>query len=344
MTNAGRPFSLSNTAIRLATADETPRWEAIMAERHALGFHGLFGQGLRYVAEADGVWLALAGWQAAALKSAPRDSVVGWTPKQREERLRHVANNTRLLFLSEPGSAPNLGSHFVGGMLRRLSDDWRRTWGYPLELAETFVDPALYEGTVYRASNWRKLGRTKGHARVPGGYSEPHGRPKEILIYPLGRSSLARLSAPEPHPDWETPTVEVEISGTSLRSLMEETARMPDRRRKQGRRHRQDTVLAICVLARLAGHVGPLATSRYAQSLSQEFLEALNARRNRTGDYIPPSLSTVFRALSRVDGGELHAVACRWAEAHPAPPRVDWAKPAADDKRIDGAARTGRAQ
>ena len=79
MTNFRRPFSLSNVAIRLANAEETHRWDRIMAERHALGFGGLFGQGLRYVAEADGEWVALAGWQAAALKLAPRDSVVGWT-------------------------------------------------------------------------------------------------------------------------------------------------------------------------------------------------------------------------------------------------------------------------
>ena len=39
-----------------------------MNRHHYLGFEGMVGESLRYVAESNGLWLALLGWQAAALK------------------------------------------------------------------------------------------------------------------------------------------------------------------------------------------------------------------------------------------------------------------------------------
>ncbi|MYA67368.1 MAG: hypothetical protein F4Y22_08965 [Gammaproteobacteria bacterium] len=47
--------------VRLATAVERPLWDALMDERHYLGFHRFAGRGLRYVAVWRGRWLALAG-------------------------------------------------------------------------------------------------------------------------------------------------------------------------------------------------------------------------------------------------------------------------------------------
>jgi hypothetical protein len=47
-----------------------------MRQHHYLGFAGMVGESLRYVAERSGQWLALLGWQAAALKCRPRDR---WT-------------------------------------------------------------------------------------------------------------------------------------------------------------------------------------------------------------------------------------------------------------------------
>ncbi len=44
-----------------------------MRQRHYLGFSGVVGESLRYVAEWNGQWLALLGGQAAALKCKPRD-------------------------------------------------------------------------------------------------------------------------------------------------------------------------------------------------------------------------------------------------------------------------------
>jgi hypothetical protein len=50
-------------------------------------------------------------------------------------------------------------------MLARLSSDWESTWGHPLALAESFVDPQQYRGTAYKVSGWSHLGPTSGWKR-----------------------------------------------------------------------------------------------------------------------------------------------------------------------------------
>ena len=125
----------------------------------------------------------------------------------------------------------------------------------------------------------------------------------------------------------------------TLPSLLEELQRVPDFRHAQGRRHKLATVLAICVLARLAGKVGCDATSRYAKTMPQEHLAALDARRDRISDrFIPPSRATIHRVMVQADSDEVQAAANRWAQAHPVPDRSALA---ADGKRINGVNRSG---
>ena len=90
----------------MATPQERPLWDALMDAHHYLGFRRLAGRGLRYVATFGRRWLGLAAWQNGAFKCAPRDRWTGWKPQQQFRRLEMVANNTRFLILSEPGSSP----------------------------------------------------------------------------------------------------------------------------------------------------------------------------------------------------------------------------------------------
>src|ERR1035437_495464 len=39
------------------------------------------------------------------------------------------------------------------------------TWGHPVALAESFVDPQQYRGTAYKVSGWSQLGLTRGWKR-----------------------------------------------------------------------------------------------------------------------------------------------------------------------------------
>ena len=176
-----------------------------MEEHHYLGFRRLAGRGLRYVAIFGGLWLGLAAWQNGAFKCRPRDRWCGWRQEQQFRRLDIIANNTRFLILSEPGVFPNLVSFFLARMTRRLADDWPAAHGRQVLLAETFCDPEVFAGTMYRATGWEGLGRTKGVARANGRHTDPHGRLKENFVTALRPDARALLSSPLPLPPGAAP-------------------------------------------------------------------------------------------------------------------------------------------
>ena len=324
--------------VRPIRADERRRWDALMDEHHYLGFRQFAGRGLRHVAEWRGRWLALLGWQSGAFKCAPRDRWLGWHRSVQFRRLHLVANNTRFLVLPEATGVSNLASRALSRSVRRLGADWAALHGHPLELAETFVDPARFRGTCYAASNWTRVGRTKGFARHNGSYTDPHEVPKEMYVRALRRDARRRLADPADRPEWACPAVPVRYTRAELRSLRDLFAEVPDFRRGQGRKHRLATVLAVCALARLAGQHGPAATERFARNLGQKELRALGAWRSAEGRWTAPSDSTICRVLMDTDPDALQDVLLKWAA-----PRLAAADGtpalAADGKRIRGANR-----
>ncbi len=75
----------------------------------------------------------------------------------------------------------NLASHVLARALARLARDWAARFGTRLWLVETFVDPARFAGTCYRAANWRCLGQTFGSGKQGKGYVY-HGAIKEVYV------------------------------------------------------------------------------------------------------------------------------------------------------------------
>ena len=325
--------------VRLVRGEERRRWDELMERHHYLGFRQFAGRGLRQVAEWRGQWLALVGWQSGAFKCGVRDRWLGWHRSVQFRRLHLIGNNTRFLILPEAEGIANLGSRVLGRSLRRVSGDWEAAHGHGLELAETFVDPARFHGGVYDATNWVRVGRTKGFARHNGAYTDAHEKPKEMFVRALRRGARERLADPADRPEWNCRGTKVCYTREELRSLRELFAQMPDCRRGQGRKHRLATVLAICALARLSGLSGPAATERFARHLSQEELRALGAWRDpKAGRWVAPSDSTLCRVVADTDPDALQDVLSQWAA-----PRAGATGPqpalAADGKRIRGANR-----
>ena len=334
-------FRLADVEVRLVTPLERPVWDALMDERHYLGFHRLAARGLRYVAVWRGRWLALAGWQGGAFKCRPRDRWIGWKPAQQFERLDLVANNTRFLVMSEPGVLPNLASFFLAAMTRRLGADWLAVHGHRVLVAETFCDPQRFTGAMYRAAGWRELGSTRGYARANGRYSEPHGRPKRILVRSLHRRARQWLARPEALPPTVMPPRDPSPAARDpavMRSLYAELAAVEDYRRAQGRKHTIACVLTVHILATLANMKGCLAAAQFAQALSQEELAAIGAWRNpKTGRREPVAKSTIHRVVQSVDPEALEAVLRRYSGIRLPQLRAL----AGDGKRIRGANRNG---
>ena len=164
----GEPVPSEVAVCPVIGTGEQRRWDALAGEHHYLPFNSLFGKSLRHVAVWGEAWLALPGWAAGAFKVGARDAWIGWSPEQQFSRLHLIANNSRFVMLTERGQVPNLASRILALSLRRLSSDMRELHGFPVLLAETFVDPSRFGGICYRASNWRWLGLTKGFSRLPG--------------------------------------------------------------------------------------------------------------------------------------------------------------------------------
>ena len=120
---------------------------------------------------------------AAAWKAQPRDAFIGWTAAQRQGRLGQVANNSRFLILPWV-RVPQLASHILGQVARRIAADWQGRYGHRVALLETFVERGRFRGSCYRAANWTCVGQTQGRTRQDRQHAL-QGPVKDVLVYPL---------------------------------------------------------------------------------------------------------------------------------------------------------------
>lgn len=335
------PIDLADVGVRLIAPQERLRWDGLMQAHHYLGGGRLVGKSLRYVAEANGEWLALIGWAGAALKCAARDRWIGWSKALQWQRVRFIANNSRFLIL--PGvRVANLASRILSANVKRLAADWQRIHGHGLLLAETFIDPTRFAGTCYRAANWIDLGETRGFAKSNASYVA-HGQRKRILVYPLCREARAMLSSPLSTPALPSTALNpLRLSQAEANALLERLARLPDPRFRRGRRHSQRSVLAVAVCAVVSGARGASAIGEWASRASQALLTRLRCRIDRaSGRAIPPSVSTIQRVLRGLDVGTLEQLLGDWLQTRlPAQPLP---AVAVDGKTLRGARHDGQA-
>lgn len=318
--NAEQQQLLESVAIRLIKREELERWERLICEHHYLRDARMVGRALRYVAEAQGQWVALLGWNSAAYHLKALEAWIGWTAAQRQKRLALVAQNSRFLIL--PGvQCPNLASRLLALCVRRLEADWLQAHGHGLLLCESFVDPQRYQGTCYRAAGWQRLGRTGGYARAGKDYYVAHDQPKELWILPLAREAAEKLRAVELPARYlsaeSDPPPTTELKAGQLASLLEVFWALPEWRRAQGRRHRVGCVLACAAAAVLAGARTYADLATVAGLFNQGQLRAVRAWRNsKTGRYEPPSEATFWRVLSEVPAQTLDEGLSQWLLAH----------------------------
>ena len=89
----------------LERPDERLRWDTLMDAQHYLGFKQFAGRGLRYIAEWDGEWLALLGWQTGTFRCRPHDKWLGWHPSVQFSRLHVECELGRYVKREPPGRA-----------------------------------------------------------------------------------------------------------------------------------------------------------------------------------------------------------------------------------------------
>lgn len=158
-----------------------------LAQHHYLSYNGPIGENLGYLIKScAGVELACLLFGAAAWQCAGRDQWIGWSAEQRAAGLPFIANNSRFLILPWV-RVPDLASHILGRIARRINADWQKRYHHCLHLLETFVQPDRFRGTCYRAANWIRVGQTTGRTRQSRRQRDNlvHAPCKDIYLYPL---------------------------------------------------------------------------------------------------------------------------------------------------------------
>lgn len=299
----------------LDTPEQRARAQRCLVAHHYLGGVQAVGEQVHYaVSDAQGEWVAVLIFAAAAKHLRPRDQWIGWSAEQRRRRLALVVNNVRFLLLPER-TVPNLGSVVLSRILARLSEDWQARYAHPVLVVETFVDPARFQGGVYRASGWSELGLTKGHGRRARDYYENHDRPKRLFARELVRNARRSLQAEHLKPALAAVEAKVPVRSTlkaaELESLSGHFRAVSEYRRRMGQ-YPLFALLGIAACAYLAGAPrGQKDLAAFARRLSSRQRAALGVRRNAREEYPAPSQPTFSRMFAHVSEAEIEAVLLR---------------------------------
>ena len=189
---------------------ESKLWNEFVARYHYLGYKTLVGAQMRYaVHDRDGWPLAMLGFSTAAWKLAPRDNFIGWTRQLREKNLPFVVDNPRFLILPWI-EIPNLGSHILALIRRRLPEDWAERYNTTPVLIETFVETPRYTGAVLQGL---RLDPRRDH---PGARAL---RPRQAV-----RQAEKRCLAPAPATGLETHPQSLKSAGANENARADSTA------------------------------------------------------------------------------------------------------------------------
>lgn len=159
-------------------------WNEYVHRYHPLGYKRPFGAHQRYfLVGGGGRRLGCLLFAAAAWALRERDRWIGWTERDRAQRLNRIVANTRFVIFPWV-RLKNLASQALARAAQRIRRDWEQRYGYAPVLLETFVELERYRGTCYQAANWIRLGETQGRGRMDR-HMPYLSRPRAIYVYPL---------------------------------------------------------------------------------------------------------------------------------------------------------------
>ncbi|MGH8512398.1 MAG: Druantia anti-phage system protein DruA [Gammaproteobacteria bacterium] len=183
--------------LQVRRTPEEPLFNSLMEQHHYLGYEQPVGEHLKYLVKTPSSQgsqvIACLAWQSAPRHLKVRDRFLGWSEEARRRNVHLLAYNTRFLILPWV-RVDHLASHLLGRMARQVPQDWQRLYAHPIYWLETFLDPARFRGTCYRAANWQVIGTTQGRGHRAPTFEQT--RPvKQMLGLPLHRRFRELLSA-----------------------------------------------------------------------------------------------------------------------------------------------------
>jgi hypothetical protein len=182
------------TLVRVETEEQRRIWNELFVREHPRGAGPLVGRQLHYLVHSAHGWLGGLAFAAAALQLQARDRWIGWEVEERRAHLDRVVGLSR--FLIRPMvHCHNLASHVLGLTLARLPEDFEARYGYVPWLVETFVDTSQVAGTCFQATNWTRVGTTRGRGRQDRDREQAESV-KDIYVYPLVQGFRERMGIP----------------------------------------------------------------------------------------------------------------------------------------------------
>jgi hypothetical protein len=314
---------LGELEVRAALPREMGRVAALLGEEHYLGAGRAVGRTLVQIVHHQERWAAILVWGPAAMKLIDRDEWIGWTHRQRAERLGLIVQNRRFLVLAAT-RMPNLASRAMGLALRHLPGHWEEKYGYRPLLAETFTDIESYEGTCYKAANWEPCGITKGFGREHrADFYREHKRPKKLWLKTLSRNTrviLCGMDVPAAYQagcDTRSAERALPLDKAHLESLREALRKVPDPR-ADNRSWPISVLLSLVCLGLLAGRKSLSSIHRYGQFLTQRqrlWLDFLPKQDGLSGRRAP-SYKALYNLLGLLDPNVLADTLNAWLAAH----------------------------
>lgn len=312
-----------NLSIRVAqTRADWDLAHHMLNEEHSLGAGKEAGDRLCQFVMEDGQIAAIMIWCASAWHLADRDQYIGWDPVTRSKRLKLVVQLRRFLVL-EKTRRPNLASCALALGMRELPDSWFEHHGYRPLMAESFSDIESHHGTVYKATNWKYIGDTKGFSQDHTDYYVPNGRPKKLWLKefrPKAPALMCNHELPEDCKKAETrgggPTSP--LPAVTLKTLRDAFLQVPDPRRPQSRRYHLPGLLGLIALGLLMGGRDVLDIWRKVEDLneSQRYAIGLRRRDKETKKLIMPSYDTLNNILKTIDPVAYAEALTAWLQAN----------------------------
>ena len=294
---------LGLTAKLITDPDEADLYSDLLTRRHYLKSSMVNRNTIIHVVRRGREDVAIVTWEPQLRHwFSLRDRVIGWTKKQKEQRLKYCVENRRFLVLVEE---KNLASRCLTLSLARLCDDGEELFGHNFLMAETFVDPSRgYNGACYKGAGWKEVGLTAG------GHGRQDRSAKLYFIKELKKDALAKLKAPHltPNDTINPRQSRLCLEQLNLESLRKKLEQVPDYRKIEGK-NPLAAILAVFCVAGMCGAVNVKAVYRWVQALSWEVLKDLGFVR-------PLTYTTAWRVMTHVNHAELSRVLCEWLNEH----------------------------
>ena len=262
-------------------------------------------------------------WSGAAMRLKDRDDWIDWDPLTRGSRLPLVTQLRRFIVL-ESQREPNLATRCMGLALRSLPGHFEEKYGYQPILAESFSDPECHKGTIYKASNWKAMGFSKGFKRHKTEFYIDEKKPKKYWVYPLQKNAQKLLSSPSPLPEIFQKGTSEGVAGARcalkckhLRSLSDAFHYIPDHRSPLARRFPKIAMFGLIAHGLLAGAPDVKSIWKRCVALTQSQRKAIGlTKKTDCGRIYMPSYDAINNFVNGADPKELAKALNLWLSVH----------------------------